>query len=50
MLIADSGSHRVLEYTLSGGVWGFTRVVLPASRGRATSPAGSRSRRTGASR
>jgi WD40 repeat protein len=33
MLIADSGSQRVLEYTLSGGVWGFTRVVLPASSG-----------------
>ena len=33
MLIADSGSNRVLEYTLSGGTWGFTRVVLPASSG-----------------
>jgi DNA-binding beta-propeller fold protein YncE len=33
MLIADSGSDRVLEYTLSAGTWGFTRVVLPASSG-----------------
>ena len=33
MLIADSGSNRVLEYALSGGVWGFSRVVLPASSG-----------------
>ena len=33
MLIADCGSHRVLEYALSGGVWTFSRVVLPASAG-----------------
>jgi DNA-binding beta-propeller fold protein YncE len=33
MLIADSGSNRVLEYTLSGGVWSFTRAVLAASSG-----------------
>ncbi len=33
MLIADSGSHRVLEYVLSGGSWVFLRVVLPASSG-----------------
>ncbi len=31
MLIADSGSDRVLEYVLSGGNWVFSRVVLPAS-------------------
>ncbi len=33
MLIADCGSDRVLEYVLSGGVWTFLRVVLPASAG-----------------
>jgi DNA-binding beta-propeller fold protein YncE len=33
MLIADCGSDRVLEYVLSGGVWSFLRVVLPASSG-----------------
>src|SRR5262245_48967449 len=33
MLIADTGSDRVLEYTLSGGTWSFTRVVLPATSG-----------------
>ena len=33
MLIADCGSDRVLEYVLSGGIWGFLRVVLPASPG-----------------
>ena len=33
MLIADCGSDRVLEYQLSGGVWTFLRVVLPASAG-----------------
>jgi DNA-binding beta-propeller fold protein YncE len=33
MLIADSGSNRVLEYVLSGPSWVFSRVVLPASSG-----------------
>ena len=33
LLIADCGSDRVLEYVLSAGVWGFSRVVLPASAG-----------------
>jgi WD40 repeat protein len=33
MLIAGSGSQRVLEYALSGGNWVFSRVVLPASSG-----------------
>jgi DNA-binding beta-propeller fold protein YncE len=33
MLVADSGSDRVLEYVLSGGSWAFDRVVLPASAG-----------------
>jgi len=33
LLIADSGSHRVLEYELVGGSWSFDRVVLPASAG-----------------
>ncbi len=33
MLIADSGSQRVLEYVLSGETWVFSRVVLPASSG-----------------
>jgi len=39
MLIADSGSHRVLEYLLSAGTWNFDRVVLPASAG-VVSPCG----------
>lgn len=33
LLVADSGSNRVLEYALSGGSWLFDRVVLPASAG-----------------
>jgi WD40 repeat protein len=33
MLIADSGSQRVLEYAESGSNWVFNRVVLPASSG-----------------
>jgi DNA-binding beta-propeller fold protein YncE len=33
MLVADSGSNRVLEYVQSGGSWLFDRVVLPASAG-----------------
>ena len=33
MLIADAGSHRVLEYALVGGSWSFDRVVLPAAAG-----------------
>lgn len=39
LLIADSGSQRVLEYLLSGGTWSFDRVVLPASAG-VVSPCG----------
>jgi DNA-binding beta-propeller fold protein YncE len=33
MLVADSGSDRVLEYLESGGSWIPGRVVLPASAG-----------------
>ncbi len=33
MLIADAGSDQVLEYTLVGSAWVFSRVVLPASAG-----------------
>lgn len=33
MLVADLGSDRVLEYTLSMGSWSFSREVLPASAG-----------------
>ena len=33
MLIADSGSNRVLEYVLSGGSWVLDRVVLAAAAG-----------------
>jgi DNA-binding beta-propeller fold protein YncE len=33
MLVADSGSDRVLEYLESGGSWSFNREVLPASAG-----------------
>lgn len=33
MLLADSGSNRVLEYLLSAGSWVLDRVVLPASAG-----------------
>jgi len=33
LLVADTGSDRVLEYLLSGDSWDFDRVVLPASAG-----------------
>ena len=33
MLIADTGSDRVLEYTFNGSSWVFQRVVLPATSG-----------------
>jgi DNA-binding beta-propeller fold protein YncE len=33
LLIADTGTDRVLEYLNSGGSWIFDRVVLPASSG-----------------
>jgi WD40 repeat protein len=33
LLVADTGTDRVLEYLLSGGSWTFDRVVLPASAG-----------------
>jgi DNA-binding beta-propeller fold protein YncE len=33
MLVADSGSDRVLEFLLSGESWSLDRVVLPASAG-----------------
>jgi DNA-binding beta-propeller fold protein YncE len=33
MLIADSGSDRVLEYVFTEGNWVFDRVVLPATAG-----------------
>jgi DNA-binding beta-propeller fold protein YncE len=33
MLVADTGSDRVLEYLESGGSWSFHREVLPASAG-----------------
>lgn len=33
LLVADTGSDRVLEYLNSGGSWVFDRVVLPASAG-----------------
>ena len=33
LLVADTGSDRVLEYLNSGGSWVFDRVVLPASSG-----------------
>ncbi len=33
MLVADSGSNRVLEYELLGGSWGLDREVLHASAG-----------------
>lgn len=33
MLIADTGSDRVLEYVLSAGNWVFNREVVPASAG-----------------
>jgi DNA-binding beta-propeller fold protein YncE len=46
LLVADTGTDRVLEYLNSGGSWSFDRVVLPASAGvqdpcsLAISPAG----------
>ncbi|MGH7336228.1 MAG: hypothetical protein ACREI7_01500, partial [Myxococcota bacterium] len=33
LLVADTGTDRVLEYMNSGGSWIFDRVVLPASAG-----------------
>ena len=33
LLVADTGTDRVLEYLNSGGSWIFDRVVLPASSG-----------------
>jgi len=33
LIVADTGSDRVLEYLNSGGSWVFDRVVLPASSG-----------------
>ncbi len=33
MVFADTGSDRVLEYTLIAGTWTFNRVVLPATAG-----------------
>jgi DNA-binding beta-propeller fold protein YncE len=33
LLVADTGSDRVLEYLNSGGSWVLDRVVLPASSG-----------------
>jgi len=33
MVIADTGSDRVLEYTFNGSSWVFQRVVLPATSG-----------------
>jgi DNA-binding beta-propeller fold protein YncE len=33
MLVADSGSDRVLEYLAGGGGWAFDRVVLSAAAG-----------------
>ncbi len=33
LLIADTGTDRVLEYVNTGGSWIFDRVVLPASSG-----------------
>jgi hypothetical protein len=33
LLVADTGTDRVLEYLLSGGSWVFDRVVLAASAG-----------------
>jgi DNA-binding beta-propeller fold protein YncE len=33
LLVADTGTDRVLEYLNSGGSWAFDRVVLPASAG-----------------
>jgi len=33
VLVADTGTDRVLEYLNSGGSWVFDRVVLPASAG-----------------
>src|SRR6185503_19487193 len=33
LLVADTGSDRVLEYLNSSGSWVFDRVVLPASSG-----------------
>src|SRR5258706_4153144 len=33
LLVADTGTDRVLEYLNSGGSWALDRVVLPASAG-----------------